>query len=142
MLLPGPGGGSAEMAAIAQQFRVELEKLETTAAQLQNHVDALQGSAEGMAGSPNFGQGPGGAATLGARHEAIVKPTQQLISDIRGGIKAGEEALRVARLRYAEADAQGSDNMRRAGDRHATEDLNDRGFEEDPEYGGGRNIPI
>lgn len=138
-MLP-PDMAPARAAAIAQQFRVELEKLEATANKLQTHVDALYGAAEGMEGRPNFGQGPSGAAMLGARHDQILKPTQQLISDIQGGIKAGEEALRVAMMRYAEADAQGSDNMRRIGDRHAAEDLNDRGFEEDPEYGG--SIPM
>lgn len=121
------------MPAMIKKFRVELDKLQQTAESLQAEVDALRGSAEGMAGSPNFGDANiAGVARLGARHQQIIGPTQQLISDIRGGIAAGQEALRAVAARYAEADNAGAEKL----DRAAEEKLEDEGFEQDPEYRG------
>lgn len=124
----------AQFAAVAAKFRVELAKMRTTAAELQREVDELHGSADGLAGSPNFGD-PNvvGVSRLGARHQTIIAPTQQLISDIQGGIAAGEEALRVAAARYEDVDNRNSEKI----DSALTEALDERGFEEDPDLPGG-----
>lgn len=123
-----------DFAAVAAKFRVELERMRTTAAELQREVDELHGSADGLAGSPNFGD-PNvvGVSRLGARHQTIIAPTQQLISDIQGGIAAGEEALRVAATRYEEVDNKSSERI----DNALAQALDEKGFEEDPEFPGG-----
>lgn len=126
------------MAAVAAKFRVELEKLRDTAAKLQTEVDELQGSADDMAGNPHFGHANVvGVGRLSARHHKVVAPTQKLISDIRGGIAAGEEALRIVASRYEAADSSGSEKMQRA----AEQALDDEGFAKDPEHSGGHPIP-
>lgn len=123
---------------VAKKFRVELEKLRATATKLQQEVDSLRGSADGMAASPNFGDSNiVGVGRLGPKHQSIIGPTQQLISDIQGGIAAGEEALRIVASRYETVDTSNAEEI----DKSTTDELDQKGFEEEDAVLGGQARP-
>lgn len=119
MAAAGAALGMSATAKLAfERFRVELEKLRQTAGQLQGEVDSMYGVAERMSANPDFGDtGIGGVGALAPRHGEVAKQMQKLLTDIHGGIAAGEEALVEVAERYAAADARGEKRMKDVGER-------------------------
>lgn len=122
---------SPKAAKALEDFFVELERLEETAGELKGEVDSMSGAAERLSGKPNFGGGVVSVSSIAPRHHEVAAEMQKLLTQIEGGLRAGEAALVEVAERYATADKQSKRRM----DEIGQDALEDEGYTGD-ETGG------
>lgn len=126
-----PMGGAAFAAAV-EDFRVELNKLRSTAGELQGEVEALFGAAEELTGNPEFGDEKiVGALYIGTYHKKIMPVWQQFVADLQGGVATGETALQEVATRYETVDTESGRRMDRIGE----DTMGDHGIRDDKTKG-------